>query len=207
VEKAMNSSAAQSSLLATLFSLARIKFQMRWMVVIRGITAAVFWAAFAIAGSWLKHFGYGQVAIALVAIWLVLALPMLYFQLSLIVDMLGYVFRGKISFYPLIQASTLATSEAEREALQRAMLPPMLDVAPTKPRATTPASDRFWAVLVPFLGFTSPLACFSTWALIVLVRIPDSAHQRVMSAKKVNTIQLEAERQVYTETLARLSIK
>src|SRR4051812_47812952 len=99
-ETRMTSPAMQTPLGATLWKVAKLKVQIRWLFVQYGLSSAGFWTVFAIGGSWARHAGYGWLATLAIGVWGVLALPLLYLQLSLIVDMIGYLFTGNITFFP-----------------------------------------------------------------------------------------------------------
>jgi hypothetical protein len=201
----MNRETLKPGLISTLAQVASLKLQIRWFAVVRGIYSAVFWTIAALALGWLRHAGLSALGAVLLGIWLLLSLPVLYMQLSILLDMLGYVFTGKISFYPVLQAAAEARSDDERDELAIELLPEGF-APPVGSRPGKYAVGRIRGALVSLISNTSPLSCLSTWALVVLIRIPNTAHHRVVSPRRVATIQIAAERQLYSEALSRLSV-
>ena len=58
----------------------------------------------AIGAAWLKHYGFGAILPWILGTWLFAALPMMYVDVSLVLDMIGYVFTGKVHFFPTLIA-------------------------------------------------------------------------------------------------------
>jgi hypothetical protein len=161
------------------------RFRLRWLSIGKGIASALFWTLALILHSWLTYYGLAAVGYALLAAWFVLALPALFYQLALIVDVVSYALLGKISFYPNV--------------ILRIAEQPM-------PIATTPR-ERFVFFMSAFTSVTSPLSALSTWALIVLFRAPPSTHLQVGEPRRVIQLQRKTERRIFADILDHVHIR
>jgi hypothetical protein len=139
------------------------RLAMRWLVMKYTVGAMLFWSAFFVGSAWLRHWGVGGVAAILFGVWLYFALPALYIQLQLMLDLLSFGLTRTTYFFPLLRAMANAGIAEDRVAAMS-----------TRQRA---AFDRLQKAFV-FAGNTSPLIGVSFWALIVLARLPERAHQR-----------------------------
>lgn len=139
------------------------RLALRWVVVRYSFLAAVFWCLAIVAGAWLEHFGLGAVAWFLLAVWCYFALPGLLVQIQYLVDVASYVLTGETLFFPRI----LEMVEHGR-ARQR------IEELPPSAQRFVHATRRVFL----FAGNTSPLIGVAFWALIVLLRMPASAHVR-----------------------------
>jgi hypothetical protein len=181
--------------------------QVRFLLLGRGASTAVIWTLAALGAAWLKHFGLGALVPWVFATWLLAALPMMYLDLALILDMVGYVFTGKVHFFPTLLAIQGAGSLEESWAFASALAPG----GGSQPAEFSEADRRRFKVLessllvrfvLRFLDLTSPFSCFSLWAMIVLARIPTSAHA-LFAPSLAPTMKLEADRTVYAATRRR----
>jgi hypothetical protein len=182
-----------------------LRFQLRWLVVRTGLYSALFWMPAILGATWLEILGLNAVNYALFALWMLLAGPILFVQLSLILDLVGYVFTGKIHFFPMLQAYGEAQTDGERRQILSDLTTPELFTKYDTARPVT-GLQRLIEVLVPIVSATSPLACFSTWAVIVLARIPATNHARRTSARAIVELRRETEIQVYETAVARLRV-
>jgi len=118
------------------------------------MAAAVFWTAFFVAWSLAEHAGFGAIGWAVLVIYLFFAAPGIALQLLLIGDLLAFVTLGKIFAYPMLMRLVDEFSKAHPALMKNP--PPMT--------ATSLLYD------------VSPLSCFAIWSLVVLRRLPISAH-------------------------------
>ena len=182
--------------------------QVRLLLVARGVATAVLWTLAALGAAWLKYYGFGAVVPWIFVVWFIAALPMMYLDLSLILDMIGYVVTGKVHFFPTMMAIQGASSIEESFAFAASLTP-----AGQRPTAVLTEADRarflilksslLVRVVLRFLDLTSPFGCFSLWAMIVLARIPASAHVLFVPGL-APMMKLEADRTVYAAAKRRI---
>lgn len=165
--------------------LQKSRFYLRFLVIMSGLLSAIFWTLALIFYTWLKYWGLQSVGFVLLGLWIGLSFPVLYVQASLILDLAEYALTGRTAFYPRF---SLAVAQAKR------------DWAPSR-------AQRLLGVLVKLLGDTSPLSCLSTWALVVLLRMPKSAHriEPREAVARVPAVRHEAEIGVFDLALHRLA--
>ena len=180
------------------FDVLAARMQMRWLVLKPGIYSATFWAAALLAGEWLAHFGLASVAWVLLSFWIFLSLPVLYVDLLVLVDLMNYAFSRKMYLFPHLLRAGRAESPEEQRAALREIFPDRL--IPSEPPDFTPLQRRLQRVLAPLAVLaqrTSPLACLSAWAIIVLLRAPAHIREHPNSARTAIAELHWAERLVY----------
>lgn len=135
------------------------RFVLRWIIIRPGLISAVFWAIALIGDSWLRSWGLQYLGFVALGLWIGLSFPIIYVQGSLILDLMGYVLTGRTSFFPRLM-------QAGKEAHERLV----------SAEAAAPRLQRYLNAFVKLLGNTSPISCLATWAMVVLVRMPESVH-------------------------------
>lgn len=167
-----------------------------------GFISATFWAFVLIAHSWAMHAGYGTASLLAIGTWLLVTSPVMHMQLMLIVDVIGYVVTGRLVFFPAMQRVTRAVDDRERGEMTHALLPSPLNAH--QPVAIPKNTRRGVTLFVIAADLFSPLSALSTWCLVVLHRIPESAHtpHAVFVAKRV---QRAHELDAFDAAIARLA--
>jgi hypothetical protein len=185
-----------------------IRAEVRFLVLREGALSAVIWAGAAVAALWLHQVGWGAALPWLFGVWFIAALPVMYLDLALILDMVGYVFTGRVSFFPTLVAFSKSTSAAERNELSGALVPPGFS-----PRSLTDSDEIRLAEIeshsivrfvVGFLDASSPFSSLAMWALIVLARIPADRHV-MLPPSTARAMKMAANRSVYDRTLHRFA--
>lgn len=174
-----------------------------------GVATAVIWTLGTIGAVWLKHLGAGWVVPVVFGTWVVVALPVLYLDLSLILDMAGYMFTGRVHVFPALLAFDHATSAAERNYWADAIRPPGMPARDLTQREedslrATIERSRVLRGILAFIDASSPFSCFALWSMIVLARIPTKAYV-LTRPSQARRMKLAADRTVYEDTLCRLA--
>ncbi len=141
------------------------RLELRWAIVAYSLISLAFWAAAILVIAWLRAVGLDALAWVLGGVWLYFASPTLYVHAQFMIDAIGYAVTGHTYFFPVL-----------RERLKN---PPALDTLTPQARVVF---DRLW----PYFraaSFTSPLVGPATWCLVVLARMPSSAHERRPSTR------------------------
>jgi hypothetical protein len=140
-----------------------VRLETRWLVVRYAVMAMSFWTGVVVLGAWLQHFDLVWIWRLLEVAWLYFMLPGIIVHLQMITDLLNYAATGNTRFFPLMQ-ELVDSGEADRRM-----------------EALPPAAKRFVKATAPIFAlaaFTSPLVAPALWAVVVLVRMPASAHSR-----------------------------
>jgi hypothetical protein len=143
-----------------------VRLETRWLVVRYAALAMVFWTGVVLLGAWLHHFGLVWVWRTFEVVWFYFMLPGIIAHLQMITDLLNYAATGTTRFFPLMQ-ELIESGEVDRRFEQ---LPP--------------ETKRFLKFTMPIFSvaaITSPLIAPALWAMVVLVRMPASAHARAAS--------------------------
>lgn len=136
----------------------RLRF--RAFVMRQMITMGLFWTFALVLGAWLQVSGLAILSWALLGLWVYLALPSLALQLATFTDLALYALTGRAYLLRILERVQGHGSFEEFDAALR---------------ARGKWQYRYIRARVS-LGETSPLAPLSTWALLVLFRLPASAH-------------------------------
>lgn len=147
-------------MMPTFWELQYRRLLFRGLLMQRAITMGLFWC-FALAGAaWLDVLGLSLLSWGLVVLWLYLALPALALQFATFADIAIFVLTGKAYLLRTLDRMERHRSFDELDAALR-------------------AQGRFSYAYLRFrvwLGETSPLAPLATWGLLVLFRLPHTAH-------------------------------
>jgi hypothetical protein len=145
------------------------RFELRFMVMRYALVSVLFWTFAMLVVAWLRTIGLEAVAWIAGIIWLYFAVPTLYVHAQFILDVLGYAIMRRTYFFPELRKM------AEDE-----------EAEPRRIAAMTPRARAVYLALRPYFraaSFTSPLVGVATWSLIVLVRMPSSAHLQRTEAR------------------------
>jgi hypothetical protein len=186
------------------------RLRLRLWLVATGTVSAVAWTGALIGLTHLRVAELTWIGVLLIGAWLILSLPILYVQLCLIVDMIGYVVTGRVETYPYIHRFQMATTQAAADAALVGLLPPMMEdrgwaiTAEHRAVAVPPRPPVWTLCLVWLMDNTSPLACFSNWALVVLARLPESSHA-LPTLSELRHEHMAAEQRLYYQAAARIA--
>ncbi len=171
------------------------RIHLRWVVLRYGIYSAVFWTLVLVGAAWLKHLGLTPIVWILLTVWLLVSLPALIVQTSALVDILNYILSGEI--FLLRRFITRSRMGARSPVGEPA--PPTPAEALTHLRDTPQVPSGAMRALIRFASDTSPLAPLSTWALVVLFRLPTAALISRHAAASLPRVRHEAELYVAEE--------
>lgn len=132
---------------------------MRWFVMRYAVLSTCFWTVAIGIAAWLVHWEMNWLVWVLGAVWAYLSLPGVAVQLLLIADLVLYALTGRIAVYPAFLAQ-------DRDKPHEQGQPPQGRT--TRESVLTPAFR--------FAADVSPLIALATWALVVLARMPVTAH-------------------------------
>jgi hypothetical protein len=149
------------SIPATFFELQRSRFLFRMMVIRQALIMGAFWCAALLLASWFESNGLIGLSALLFALWVYLVIPAIIVQLAVFADIANYCLTGKAYLVRFFEEQRAAKSLAQIKAELRA--------------------HGRWsygvAMLRAAMWDTSPLAPISMWGVLVLYRLPESAHQ------------------------------
>jgi hypothetical protein len=138
---------------------------LRWFVIAAALRSLAFWTLAILGAAWLVHWGFGWAVAVLAGAWFYFLIPVVLTQLQLIVDVLSCGITGRSIFFPRV----LEMIENDELNKRRMSQPPRV-------RRYIRATQLIYKVA----GDTSPLAAVATWSLIVLIRMPLTAHRKAI---------------------------
>lgn len=146
------------------------RFLMRAEIIRYGLLMAAFWTAVAVCLSWLVYFGLGWLAIGMLIVWAALSVPAVLVQSYALIDLVNYALSGQVH----LMKGTL-------EWLRRYEQDPTLweELKLARQQWREELALRPWPVRLVVRGTmvawdVSPLLPLATWALFVLLRLPET---------------------------------
>ncbi len=186
----------------------RWRAEVRVLLVATGLMTAMLWTLAIVGVAWLRYTGYGAIVPWVFVVWFFATLPALYVDLALVLDVVGYIFLGKVHFFPTMLAAHRATTVDEKIAHTHALWPGDRAMRVTdEHRQAFHKYESSWRTraLIRFLGATSPLSCVALWSMIVLARVPSTAHV-LMSPGYARDMKTEADERVYRGVRRRMHV-
>ena len=130
----------------------RDRIAFRWRLLLCGVYLTAFWVLIATAFAWLSSYGLVVLAIPVLIMWCVAAVPAILMQLMLIADAFYYSAVRRSIFYPALLA-------AVQDGLDAAQL-----------------RSRRKRLYTRAIAHSSPFSILALWCAVVLARAPESAH-------------------------------
>jgi hypothetical protein len=159
---------------------------LRLLIIAAGLISALFWTAVVLGAAYLAGIGLGALAFAIMVAWTIFSLPQMLVQVGLIFDLLWYVATGRTLLFPIL-------NELNRFA-----------------HSVPTGNRKLLHTMTAVASATSPFSCLSLWAIVVLTRMPESAHvlrpEIAYSLREAIRRRRQAEGDVADVVLARLGL-